>query len=155
MSLIKPSPQETIGGPPSPPPPPPRRLNPATGDGADDGVACTAMCLSFPRFSKKKRPAVKPTRKSERKAWWPWSPPLATFSGDAAAAKTLTPQDDDDDGDGSASFKHWGQPESRSQQSSSRVAPRASSSSSTSFSFPSSPASASSFMSTPKLGPGC
>ncbi|CAL4973606.1 unnamed protein product [Urochloa decumbens] len=150
MSLIKPWPQETTGGPPSPPP---RRLNPATGDGADDGVACTAMCLAFPRFSKKKRPSVKPTRKSARKAWWPWSPPLATFSGDAAAAKTLTPQDDDD-GDGSASFKHWGQPESRSQQSSSRVAPRASSSSSTSFSFPSSPASASSFMSTPKLGPG-
>ncbi|KAJ1285800.1 hypothetical protein BS78_03G305000 [Paspalum vaginatum] len=153
MSLIKPLPPEAAGGSPSPLP---CRPNAGTDDNADDGVACTALCLYLPRFSTKKRPAVKP-RKSARDAepasdrratswsWWPpWSQSRAAASGDAAAAAH-------GGGDGSASFKHWGQSQSPSR--SSRVTPRASSSSS-SFSFPSSPASASSFVSTPRLGRG-
>ena len=130
-------PHETAGGPPSPPPP--RRLSAGTGVEADDGVACTAMCLYLPRLSKKKRPARRSASARRVASWWPWSPShhAASGSGDAAAAGALTPHDDDD---GSASFKHWGQPQRRRSQ---LTAPRVPSSSS-SFSFPSSPASASS-----------
>ncbi|KAG2601330.1 hypothetical protein PVAP13_5KG582100 [Panicum virgatum] len=121
-------PHETTGGPPSPPP---RRLSAGTGVEADDGVACTAMCLYFPRLSKKKRPGRRSASARRVASWWPWSP-------------------SHHDDDGSASFKHWGQPQSRRSQ---LAAPRVPSSSS-SFSFPSSPASASSpsFASTAKSG---
>ncbi|PAN28019.1 hypothetical protein PAHAL_5G125200 [Panicum hallii] len=127
MSLMKQFPEETTGGPPSPPP---RRLNAGTGVEADDGVARTAMCLYFPRFSKKKQPAMRSASARRVASWWPWSP---------------TPHDDD----GSASFKHWGQSSQSRSQLSSRATPRVRVSSS---SFPSSPASASSFVSTAKSG---
>ena len=143
MSPNEPFPPETTG------PAPPQRPNAGTGDDYGiDGVACTALCSYFPRFSRKPRPVK--LRKSTRKAeapiarrvtsWWPWSPSHAAAAGSSTS----------DDDDGSASLKHWGRSQSRSQ--SSRVTPRDSSSSS--FSFPSSPACTSSFMSTPKLGQG-
>uniref|UniRef100_A0A0E0FUG0 Uncharacterized protein n=1 Tax=Oryza nivara TaxID=4536 RepID=A0A0E0FUG0_ORYNI len=148
---------------------PQRRAGNGGGEAGADGVKCTALCLYLPRLLKKKRAAVQPAtmsaaptsaQKAKAKAKkevpsaprvssrWPSSLPRAVSAGAAGRTSSASSQLREASASASASFSfsHW----SRSQAS--RVRPHGAAPGP--FSFPSSPASASSGTSTPKLAHG-
>uniref|UniRef100_A0A0E0C8U5 Uncharacterized protein n=1 Tax=Oryza meridionalis TaxID=40149 RepID=A0A0E0C8U5_9ORYZ len=146
---------------------PQRRAGNGGGEAGADGVKCTALCLYLPRLLKKKRAAVQPAtmsaaptsaQKAKAKAKkevpsaprvssrCPSSLPRAVSAGAAGRTSSASSQLREASASASFSFSHW----SRSQAS--RVRPHGAAPGP--FSFPSSPASASSGTSTPKLAHG-
>ena len=148
---------------------PQRRAGNGGGEAGADGGKCTALCLYLPRLLKKKRAAVQPATMSaaptsaqkakakEKKevpsaprvsSRWPSSLPRAVSAGAAGRTSSASSQLREASAAAAAafSFSHW----SRSQAS--RVRPHGAAPGP--FSFPSSPASASSGTSTPKLAHG-
>uniref|UniRef100_A0A0E0JPT6 Uncharacterized protein n=1 Tax=Oryza punctata TaxID=4537 RepID=A0A0E0JPT6_ORYPU len=160
MSSLRLLPEKPTGAPSSTPQ---RRIGNGGEAGGADGVKCSALCLYLPRLLKKKRAAVQPAtisaaptsaQKAKKKlprasaprvsSRWPSSLPRAVSAG--AAGRMSSASSQLREASASFSFSHW----SRSPVS--RVRPHGAASGP--FSFPSSPASASSGTSTPKLAQG-
>ncbi|KAF0921522.1 hypothetical protein E2562_009263 [Oryza meyeriana var. granulata] len=155
MSPLQPLPQKPTRAPSSSPL---RRAG--NGGEAGNGVKCTSLCLYLPRLLKKKRPAVQPATMSAEptnaqkakeqlpsaprvSSWWPSSLPRAASAGAAGRTSSASQLRE---ASASFSFSHWSRSHVRRvRRHRAALGP---------FSFPSSPASASSGTSTPKLPQG-